>query len=292
MSKTTFQAPESNATVADYKAWAQALSDAFTAVGFIKTSDTGQLDISGIASVPSSGAYSGYEIRKLNDSLFATNPILLKIEYGSGTNSSYPGIRLTMGHTTDGAGTLTGIMTNSIILAATKPSTVTNQDCFISAGEGYVSGALWTGGNYPIGFYIARTSNPSTGVPNGDGAHLVCDSGGNGLWQQGLRGASGGKMPGTPLLSPCCAAPYVGNGVYGANIGIFPIFSYDGYPVGPDFTGCAYFVSDLQSSGGQFTFSINGVSRTFISVGGYPSSWSGRLNGNSTLIGSIMVRYE
>lgn len=291
MSKIAFQAMGTNNNVDNFKDWVQKLSDALTTVGFVKTNDTGQLDIADISAVPSANTYAGFEIRKLDDSLFAANPILLKIEYGSGSSPNYPGLRLTMGHDTDGAGNLVGQITDSSVINFPDYYNTAPLDCYASCGEGYVSVAMFCGYRHACGFYIARSSDPATGIPNAYGAHLVCDAGSNGLLQQGLRGIDGGKMPSSQFLSPVCAAPYSGNGTYGNNIGVFPIFFYDGYPVGPDYTGVAYFNNDIQASGTQFTLTINGITRTFVTIGGLPTSNSGKLNDNS-LKASIMVRYE
>jgi hypothetical protein len=287
--KTSYQSQQTNASLAQFKDWATKLSNALTDVGFIKTDDTGQLNINSIEAVPGSNTYAGYEIRKLNDSLYATSPIVMKIEYGTGSASTYPALRITVGKTTDGAGNLTGQFLNPQVLSGQYLNTTL--DSYVSCGEGYVSFALFVGGAYPFGAYIARTCNPTTGTPNDNGFHLVIDAGSGGFFQQGMT-KEGGRIPYQNMTSPCCAAPVAGNGSYGENVGVYPIFHFLGYPYGPDFVGCGYFTVDIGTGGTILTLPVNGVSRTFVCLSGNNTNYSNRINGNTNVVGAIMMRWE
>lgn len=287
--KTSFQCAQNNSSVAAFKAWAKGLSDALTAVGFNKTADSGQVVWDNVVAVPSINTYAGYEIRTLSDSQASALPIVMKIEYGTAGSSTYPRIQITVGRSTDGAGNLTGIFLDPILLYGQQNSNTV--DCYVSCGEGYVSFAMWCGNPWAVGFYIARTCNPTTGVPNSDAFHMVYDGGSGGIGQQALA-KDGGRIPYLKLASPCCAAPTLGSGTMGSDVGIYPVFHFLGYPYAPDFVGAAYFVADISTAGLLINTVINGQNRTLVNVQGSNASAANRLNGNNGQIGSIMVRYE
>src|ERR1700739_4092260 len=161
-----------NSTLANFKAWASAIS-AFlqtTGSGLSQTADTGQVNWGSIGSVPTSGNYV-YEIYKNTDAL---STFYFKIEYGS-QGTSVPGIRITLGTGTNGAGTLTGTITfaagvpgpNKINFGAlTVPSTVTQYQCYFSAAPGRLSVMMWrdaaaTQSSAPLWFGFERSTDNS-----------------------------------------------------------------------------------------------------------------------------------
>ena len=149
-----------NSTLANFKSWAQAISNAFSAAGFVQSSDSGQVNWSSIASVPGSGAFV-YEIWKSNDGL---TQYYVKIEYGNWTNSgpsgagsssNCPTIRISVGSGSNGSGTLTS-STGSILgpvycnqTSYTPPSTTSTYECsFTYSGSGNRFGAMmWRNGS-------------------------------------------------------------------------------------------------------------------------------------------------
>lgn len=161
---------------ATFRAWGLAMSDAMTAVGFIKSADTGQIDWATVAR-PSISSVAGYEIRYLNDSLHGTCPIYVKIEWGAGTTQVRPILYFTVGTSTDGAGTITGTAILARQAAGNNTSNGTTNDHL--GMSCMVEGAFWLawglGGTAatPInaGFGIHRTCDPD-GTPNANGAYF------------------------------------------------------------------------------------------------------------------------
>ncbi len=114
MNKVTWGALNAkNDTAANLKAWIQALHDNLIAAGLVQTSDTGQLNISGISAVISSGSYLSPLLYRFDDTLAGTSPVIIKIRpygglYGA---TSFANIAISIGMATDGAGVLTGANT-------------------------------------------------------------------------------------------------------------------------------------------------------------------------------------
>lgn len=140
-----------NSTLANFKSWGSTLSAWMATAGWLQSADTGQVNWSTVATVPSSSAFV-YEIWEPNDSL--TN-FYLKIEYGTSSNSSTtPSLRISIGTGTNGAGTLTGFVTTPIIMnqQATTPSATTTYECDFSGAAGRIGAMMWR--NAPSGHYV------------------------------------------------------------------------------------------------------------------------------------------
>lgn len=158
MAKRTFSAAFS---IADTAAWRQRVSEisnALTAVGLIKSSDTGQINPE-TTTLPSAGTDAGYEIRFLNDSLHATAPVYLRIDYGRTTASNGMRISVTMGLSTNGAGTITGL--NTGVINTSWAATVTASGAipsYFAAGEGYA----WMA--YMLGFANSAATMSAFGI--------------------------------------------------------------------------------------------------------------------------------
>jgi hypothetical protein len=134
-----------SSTLANFKAWAQAISAFFATATWTQSADTGQVNWGTIASVPGTNAYV-YEIWQPNDGL--TN-FYVKIEYGNVSGTNCPSLRISMGTSTNGAGTLTGFVLGPVSVnqsAFTPPSTTTQYECDFSGAAGRIGAMMWRNG--------------------------------------------------------------------------------------------------------------------------------------------------
>ena len=154
-----------------------------TNCGLTQTADTGQ------DTVPSTAVYSAttptvssYYVFRFNDTLQATSPIYFKLEFGtSSAAGTAPGMWITVGTSTNGAGTIGGIaMVRSMIVTnGGQTSTVVSYPtnfCY-NATQG-VCNMSWkrTASNSSAavsmgGFVIARSVNAS-GAPTADSCNM------------------------------------------------------------------------------------------------------------------------
>lgn len=110
MTTATSTAVISHAGTTQFRAWGSELSGQLTTIGFIKSSDTGQINWTTVTR-PAVGVAGGYEIRYMNDSMHSTAPIYVKLEYGTdAANAAYPAMWITIGTGSNGSGTITGIV--------------------------------------------------------------------------------------------------------------------------------------------------------------------------------------
>lgn len=162
------------------RAWVQKVHDALIAIGLVQTADSGQAVISTLLNPASNVTAAGYEIWRFDDDLQSTNPIYFKLEYGRGNTASVPGLWVTVGKGSDGAGNITGtlIPRNSLVGANTATGAMSRS----GTGTGYAMydncclalvpfAEGFTGNGNPT--LILERSRNDQGQPTGAGMTLV-----------------------------------------------------------------------------------------------------------------------
>lgn len=166
---------------AGFRAWGSELSARLAAAGLVKTSDTGQINWA-TATRAAANSNAGYEIWRFADTQQGTAPIFFRLDYGSGSSQNIPRIRLTVGTSTDGAGTITGTAGAVRTISASSGTTtgVSNFPSYLCVVDGYV-GLAWktsgsSSGQYAwAGFAICRSCD-ADGVPDARGALVLYHS--------------------------------------------------------------------------------------------------------------------
>lgn len=100
----------STGTDALFRAYVSAVRAALTAAGCVRTSDTGQIDVSTVTK-PGAGADAGYEIWRFDDAAQSTDPLFFKITYGGSASNAQPRQKLIVGTGSNGSGTITNAST-------------------------------------------------------------------------------------------------------------------------------------------------------------------------------------
>lgn len=104
--------------LASWKAINLDIHNNLVASGFLQTSDTGQLNFDDVTAVQNNGTFVGYRVYRLEDAFVDTLPIIIKIEFGWGSEggvnyNSYlktktPYFKVTVGVATNGSGVFIG----------------------------------------------------------------------------------------------------------------------------------------------------------------------------------------
>jgi hypothetical protein len=293
-----------NSTLANFKQWAQIISNAFSSCGWVQGSDSGQVNWGTIVSVPSANTYV-YEIWKPNDGLAL---FYVKVEYGSNSTGTNPQFRITIGTGTDGSGTLTGfVMTtwSQGLIPNNSGGASTAYTCHISGDTGRIGILMWRDGT-PMFFGIARSKNSSgtdtsthvtlLGLGNDGGSQTQPGTQQTIVFAQGVNPVTVG-INNSPN-SVWCAIQYprmlnaVGSENFAGNISISPVFPDVGYFDNPldivaigakgDFTeGATYVIPAAQMP--------YGVSHTYI------ATKSGTVNyilNNGAAWCALLMRYD
>jgi hypothetical protein len=298
MSTSTFTAAPSLASGTTFNAWGGSLSTALAAVGLTKTTDTGQVTWSNSVTPPGAlNTYPYYEIWKFADALQSTSPIFMKIEYGSSFLAlGDPGMRITVGTGSDGAGNLTGNISSSMT-PGSGGNSATTQQCYVSSDGGRLNVVMFAGTvtNVAFAFYIERLKNNSGAAVAGGVDMFAAGYEANGAataacFQQWLCDVNVGlKFPFTPQTVPLAPLPSSGTGTYGSNVGLYPILPIQGFAGFPTMGALVFWTADISTSGVSETLTMYGTSHTFITVTNFPSLPT--IGGNTNAWG-LAMRYE
>lgn len=157
-----------------------------TSCGLVQTADTGQM------AVPSTAVYTatantavGYYVFQFNDTLQATSPVFFKLEFGTANSPNSPGMWITIGTSTNGAGTITGnVGTRVMVTSNTAPvSTITNYAARFVYNTTYgVCGLSWkiqgggAGTNASLGGFYIHRSVSTAGAATATSVHMLTNS--------------------------------------------------------------------------------------------------------------------
>lgn len=106
MTLSTFTESISETTDALFRTAILKYDTAIKAVGLVQTSDTGQINFSTVTKPAVVNTKAGYAIYRFDDSLQASYPCYIRVDYGVGDSTSTHSLWVTVGLSTDGAGTL------------------------------------------------------------------------------------------------------------------------------------------------------------------------------------------
>lgn len=299
-----------NSTLTNFTAWAQAISSWFSSCGWRQSSDTGQVNWTSIAAVPSS-AYV-YEIWQPGDATGGLPTYYVKIEYGFST--TLIGMWFSIGTSTNGSGTLTGQVTPRMpIYGDTNNSSnqvsggaATPYECDFYGDSGQIAVMMWRNatGNQPCVFGIERTRDTSGNKIN-DGVTM---------WLIGTANNANCSQRSSTLIfaSGSWSAGWTGNVITGTipaiNVSGWGVStttaSFQGYiPVLPIFViaGKIYGPSVLIQQGCSADFS-EGVTATFNDAFGNSRTWMASSKGIFTAFGGssragnasncVLMRYD
>lgn len=296
-----------SSTLTNFKSWAKPISDFLTACGWAKTSDTGQVDWTSIASVPAAGSFV-YEVWKPTDALqTGASQFFMRINYGkTGNAQAGPRIQFIIGTGTDGAGNLTGLTTTGSLTNAWDPfftdggglggnSSVTF-DCYFSGDTDRFSLMMYRSGPSvslcrSFVFGVERTKN-ADGSNNAEGVTAVMfntntRSRGQQTHVFGVGISSAGAT--IPDGAVYCFAGLDGVNTslaFNNNIPIAPLLPQYGKLGNPMTTFAAVHQQDIAEAC-FFTTTMYGATRTYIAA---QPGYSANLSGFST--SRLCMRYD
>lgn len=180
--------------------WAAFVEDTLvTTGGWVVTSDTGQTAPASLATPGGANTKAGYRIYRMADTLQSTNPVFLRIDYGSSASANTPAMWLTIGTGSNGSGTITGLLFNG---GATAGPTVTQSsnttplanNSYGSASTNRFSIALFVQTNTAYGIFLSlERTKDSSGADTGVGLLLA--------YTDPVNGSNGGSLQYTRYIS-------------------------------------------------------------------------------------------
>lgn len=249
--------------------------------GMVQTSDTGQTANNAFPRTTAGNQVSGYQIWRFADSYQATVPVFIKFELVSSTTNPCPGLAVTIGTGSDGAGAITGVLMARTVLTTGSQSAAINH--YFSSSTNRFAAAFGIGGQsgyYTILVAVERSKNPATGADSNEGliVHLITAN------NSSLSVYSGGYIPftGSARAFQANATALVCKGqttmLSGATIGLIPVTPLTiTLPCNPGYNLMMYFTADI-SAQSQIPVTVYGTTHTYITLGvgaAYLLGWSG-----------------
>lgn len=223
MGAATASLVNSNSTDANFRAWGKGISDQLAAMGLVKTADTGQIDWLTVLTPSTTNQVRGFEMWRFADALQATYPVFIKIEYGSGAATLAPGIKVTVGIATDGAGNLTGTRKSTTLDLTTSGANSTSSfTCVFSGASNRIGVALWIDHttNSAVSWFIVERVKDASGADTGGG--IVLCGGKGGATASTLHKSQvvtyAGNMPGQESELPCISPLSGSSGQVGTDV--------------------------------------------------------------------------
>lgn len=292
-------------------------SDGLDAVGVLKTTDTGQIDLTGGTTLlPGTAAANtfielGYQVRSLKSS--GKPDIILRFSYGfiasaANTASTYRlHVRTTIGASTNGAGVLNTVLAtlnahNTNTGPSTNTSTSVSRPLYMSSDGGnylsVINDPVLTAESNPsvqlstarMDFCVERTISATTGLYDSAGASAVCNTyqGAENLWFAFNLG-SGVSLSSHPFPTGVGAILTSSASLGTAIVFAIPVLIPE--PKGVFRSALGAFTADV-TPGATFTVSMYGTSITYMCGG---ASCFGAFLGTSTSSRapySLLFRYE
>lgn len=271
MATSTFtMVPDAVTSDATWRTFAAAVGTALQAVGFIATSDTGQVTWS---AQTRAGATLGvnYEVRKFTDAAQGTNPFFIRIDYY--VTSSVPLIAITVGTGTNGAGSINANASPVIVIFDRQStSSFTGLVRYDTSSIQIAFGQSISVTDTACGSFcsISRTVD-TTGAYNATGVNILvaCSPVAAAMKAQFVSAA--GNNPAAATQAPVTNFPALTasatNTVFGVNWGLFPAFPNTG-PLGNPDLSALFFSSKVLASGGlqQITVQFYGTGHSYIGL--------------------------
>jgi hypothetical protein len=248
-------------TDADFRSWGSGLSAQFAAIGLVKTADTGQIDWSTVLKPSGGSTQRGYEVWRFNDALQATKPVFIRIDFGAGLFANIPGILVTVGTGTNGAGTLTGQLSPAKALSAsgivaTAPSYCSGSSSRLNLVTNYSTVAS------TMLLCVERTKT-GAGVDTGDAIVRLRNTNNDGLGYQMIPFV--GLVTSDATLNPALDSNVGGLSSLGSDVMLSPTIVFYGKPLFASW--CIYKNTEITALT-PITFTHLGATRTYMPLGG------------------------
>jgi hypothetical protein len=265
----------SNSTTALFRAWVQFIEDTIvTTGGWVNTADTGQLNIASAAIPTATNQKSGYRVYRMNDALQATNPVFMRIDFGSGASINNPSIWITVGTGSDGAGVITGIRFNGGAQSSPTTGAISSNPSAVNRSYGSADSARLQLGMFiqsTVGlvllFSIERTRN-ADGTLNGTGVIMAYRD----------AGASYLNVNQVILLNPTGAQPFketpkyvisdANPSAFGSDVGVGVLIPLIGVAQPPGVGIVIVRAADFAAEA-QFSMTIYGAARNYVQLNSF-----------------------
>lgn len=286
-----------NSSDANFRTWGSYIAARLAAVGLVQTGDTGQINWTTVLAPGAISTFMGYEIWRFNDSLQATAPVFIKIEYGSSTGvAANPGVRIQFGSGSNGTGGLTGNLSTTYLCSASAVAGACTVVGSGSTNRFCINYGFTTAGGYGMFFGFERSKdaagNDTTEAVLGVMNNTTVSGASTGqkffpVWSTTL----GDIGMTTNITAPALFPPQT-SAVSGSQTVVSPILHSKGIFMNPGLNFIGYNINSIAVNGTPTVY-MYGVAHTYYSLpeasGISATGWQG-----PSALGTegLLIRYE
>jgi hypothetical protein len=276
-------------TDAEFRALAQLLANTLESGGVIRTTDTGQVNLSTMTFPGANNTPAGYEIRRFTDSLQASAPIFIKIEYARGGGANFFDVFLTIGTGSDGAGNITGVKFPRTQIGLIN--NFTSLPCHVSAGTSWFVWYLAANNVSTTSALLSlERSKNGTGADTNRGLYLFTNKSPQ---QTRFIDVAGVTTPPNDTTNLGCLAPATQtSGLHSSgNVAVYPYYFFGvGETMPPSRNIVGGFRTDF-TGGNTYSINIYGQPQTMLKplTGSFPVTLA--RGGQPTTLDAL-IRYE
>lgn len=265
-----------------------------TTGGWVYVSQTGDADPTTLTHTASTNTKVGFRVYRMADTLQSTNPVYMRVDWGSGATSSNFAFWITLGTGTDGSGNITGsVLAATQIVNASQLSSQTSNS-YGSADTNRASIAMFiqnSNSGYPLVFTIERTKD-SNGSDTGDGLLLAWNNNSSQFGNNRYLILAGGTQPSQETgMSYILTQKNPSESFAPGDIGVGVLIHFKGVAQQPGMNVMMTNSSDV-SLEGAFSMTIYGASHTYQNLNILPplKTLAGSTAADSSC--RVNIRYE
>jgi hypothetical protein len=180
MATSTVSMTNNLSTDGAFQTFNSAINTAILAMGWVASSDTGQMNPATQVRTGISTS-AGYIIYRMDDALQATCPVFLKILFGQGGTATMYRLIIQVANSTNGAGTLTGNISTAWTFTSTGTTAALN--CYFSGTTARLQIALFPSTTTAQMMLSIERDKDANGADQNLGFHIINYGIGN-VWNQ------------------------------------------------------------------------------------------------------------
>jgi hypothetical protein len=271
MTTATFTTVIDQSTDAAFRTWVAEMITQIAGVGCVQTADTGQINTATVTRAAVNTA-AGYTIWKFSDS-----SLFFKLEFGSGTVTTYPLMWITVGTGSNGSGTLTGQLSTRTTICYTGLPPFSTSITYVSyiCHTTNAFALAWkvnapSGSNFPFAFLVIGKTVDGTGAATTTGFGVLLASGSStGFALQSVRIAATAAtygFVGTTQSPVCIPGAPASSLTAGGNYQSYDLF-LNIPDVVPFVWANAVILAEAAKGGTYSVSTVGSVSHTYLSIG-------------------------
>lgn len=240
----TFTSSPDTLTDASFRVWGSAIANAIANCGWVKTTDANQINWATVTTNATANVAQGYEVWHMNDTGAnanqASNPVFMKVEYGTGAVANNPTLWVTVGTGCNTSGGLTGAISTRHLITSTRSANTQmsaysgDVNRFHIAMQGFTVNSTMNAvaGQLNCSLWSIERTKDASGNDTNEGVLIVLKGGTSTLFNQQYLNLTAGPTPVELSWGALMPSSVIGLAT-GVQSAVYPIYHSKGVFLNP-----------------------------------------------------------